>query len=443
MTPNPFHPLSRAFEVTQRRQRKTDRPRHEMRILFLSNFFPPARPGGYTQWCHEVAERLARQGHTIGVLTSRYEAGKAPASEQNIYRLLHLEGDLAYYQPLHFFIRWKKQHRENLAVLEQTVRDFAPDLIFVWGMWALSKALPAQAEKLLPGRVVYYLSDYWPSALDMHTAYWQSPTRHGSLQLPKRILGKAAMSMLAKEIQADLKFEHVICVSARVRDLLVAAGLPVQHARIIHGGTDIERFPSVRKRDSSSERLKLLYAGQIVHHKGVHTAVEAIAHLVKRQKIHQVTLTLVGSGHPQYEDYLREMVEREGLQEVVTFHGPVSKEQMPTILQEYDVLVFPSIYEEPLARMTQEAMASGLVVVGTTTGGTREILKEGITGLTFAPEDADALAEQITRLLRDPELRWRLAQAGRQNVMENFTLDRMVREIEDFLLDCFTKSSTA
>ena len=48
--------------------------------------------------------------------------------------------------------------------------------------------------------------------------------------------------MLAKEGKPELKLDQVICVSARVRDLLVEAGLPVQHARIIHGGTDIERF---------------------------------------------------------------------------------------------------------------------------------------------------------------------------------------------------------
>ncbi|HET6598300.1 MAG TPA: glycosyltransferase family 4 protein [Anaerolineales bacterium] len=412
-----------------------------MRILFLSNFFPPARPGGYTQWCQEVAERLAGQGHTIGVLTSRYELEKAPASEQNIFRLLHLEGDLAYYQPFHFFTRWKEQHSENLAFLEQAVTDFAPDLIFVWGMWALSKTLPALAEKLLPGRVVYYLSDYWPSALDMHTAYWQSPTRHGPMRVPKRILGKAAMSMLAKEGQPDLKFEHVICVSARVRELLVEAGLPVQHARIIHGGTAIGRFLDVRKREYSSGCLKLLYAGQLVRHKGVHTAVEAMARLVNRRKIHQVTLTLVGSGHPEYESYLRQLVEKEHLQDYVIFHKSVSKDQMPAILQQYDVLIFPSIYEEPLARMTQEAMASGLVVVGTTTGGTTEILKDGETGLTFAPEDADGLTEQVTRLFNDSGLCCRLAQAGRQTVLENFTLDKMVKEIEDFLLECFTRSS--
>ena len=412
-----------------------------MRILFLSNFFPPARPGGYTQWCHEVAERLAERGHPIGVLTSRYELAKAPASEQNIYRLLHIEGDLAYYQPLHFFTQWKKQHRENLIFLEQTVKDFAPDLIFVWGMWALSKALPALTEQLLPGRVVYYLSDYWPSAVDMHTTYWQSPSQRWSTQVLKRVLSKVAMSMLAKEGQPDLKLEQVICVSARVRDLLVEAGLPIQHARIIHGGTDMGRFQDVRKRDDRSGHLKLLYAGQLVRHKGVHTAIEAMAKLVNKHKIIQISLTLVGSGHPDYEAFLRDLVEKEGLQDFVTFHEPVSRDEMPAIFQQFDVLIFPSIYEEPLARITQEAMASGLVVVGTTTGGTKEILRDGETGFTFAPEDADGLAEQVTRLIVDPDLCCRLAQAGRQTVLENFTLDKMVSEIEAYLLDCYVRSS--
>lgn len=412
-----------------------------MRILFLSNFFPPARPGGYTQWCHEVTERLAERGHTVGVLTSRHERAKARPREPNIYRLLHLEGDLNYYQPVRFFAQWKKQHRENLVFLEHTVKDFAPDLIFVWGMWALSKVLPALAEQLLPGRVVYYLSDYWPSASDMHTAYWQSPAQRWPMQVSKRVLSKVAMSMLAKEGQPVLKLEHVICVSVRVRDLLVEAGLPIQHARIIHGGTDVERFPGVRKRDYRSGHLKLLYAGQLVHHKGVHTAIEAMATLVNKRRINQITLTLVGSGHPDYEAFLRGLVERESLHDFVTFDKPVSKDKMPAILQQFDVLIFPSIYEEPLARITQEAMASGLVVVGTTTGGTQEILRDGETGFTFAPEDSDGLAEQVTRLILDPDLCCRLAEAGRQTVLENFTLDKMVKKIEAYLVDCFVRSS--
>jgi len=411
-----------------------------MRILFLSNFFPPARPGGYTQWCHEVAERLAERGHNVGVLTSRYELEKAPVGEQNIYRLFHLEGDLDYYEPIHFFTQWKKQHRENLACLENTVRDFAPDLIFVWGMWSLSKALPALAERLLPGRVVYYLSDYWPVALDMHTTYWQLPARRWPIQLLKRVLSKVAMSMLAKESQPDLKLEKVICVSNRVRDLLVEAGLPIEHACIIHGGTDIERFLDVRKRDYRSRPLKLLYAGQLVQHKGVHTAIEAMAKLVKELRTGQIHLTLVGSGHPDYEAVLRELVDTSGLSDYITFHGPVSKDEMPALLQQFDILIFPSIYEEPLARMTQEAMVSGLVVIGTTTGGTKEILMDGETGFTFAPEDADGLAKQVTRLILDPDLCYRVAEAGRQTVLENFTLDKMVQEIEVYLMGCFDRN---
>ena len=412
-----------------------------MRILFLSNFFPPARPGGYTQWCHEVAERLAERGHNVGVLTSRYEQEKAPVGEQNIYRLFHLEGDLDYYEPIHFFTQWKKQHRENLACLENTVRDFAPDLIFVWGMWSLSKALPALAERLLPGRVVYYLSDYWPVALDMHTTYWQSQARRWPIQLLKRVLSKVAMSMLAKESQPDLKLEKVICVSNRVRDLLVEAGLPIEHACIIHGGTDIERFLDVRKRDYRSRPLKLLYAGQLVQHKGVHTAIEAMAKLVKELRTGQIHLTLVGSGHPDYEAVLRDLVERKSLGDYITFHSPVSKGEMPALLQQFDILIFPSIYEEPLARMTQEAMVSGLVVIGTTTGGTKEILRDGETGFTFAPEDGDGLAEQVTRLLTDPDLCYRVAEAGRQTVLEGFTLDKMVQEIEAYLVSCFERNS--
>jgi glycosyltransferase involved in cell wall biosynthesis len=412
-----------------------------MRILFLSNFFPPARPGGYTQWCHEIAERLAERGHTIEVLTSCYELEKAPAGEQNIHRLLHLEGDLTYYQPLHFFTRWKKQHRENLVFLEQTIRNFAPDLIFVWGMWALSKALPALAEQLLPGRVVYYLSDYWPSTLDMQTTFWQSSTRSWAMRVPKRLLSKVALAMLAKEGKPHLKLEHVICVSARVKELLIEAGLPIQSAHIIHGGTDMERFLDVRKRDYSSGRLKLLYAGQLVRHKGVHTAIEAMARLVNQRRINQITLTLVGSGHRDYEAVLHNLVERERLHDFVTFHKPVSKDEMAAIFQQFDALVFPSIYEEPLARITQEAMAAGLVVVGTTTGGTGEILRDGETGLTFSPEDAEGLAEQVYRLIIDPDLCCRLAQAGRQTVQENFTLDKMAKEIEAYLVGSLDGSS--
>ncbi|MFQ5577904.1 MAG: glycosyltransferase family 4 protein, partial [Anaerolineae bacterium] len=361
------------------------------------------------------------------------EPDKIPPGEQNIYRLLHLQGDLVYYNPIHFFTKWKKQHRENLVTLEQVTKNFNPDLIFVWGMWSMSKSLPALAEQLLPGRVVYFLSDYWPSATDMHTAYWQLPSQRSLMRLPKQILKNIAMSMLAGAGEPTMKFEHAICVSARVRELLVNAGQPLQQARVIHGGTDVSRFADIPRREFAAGQLKLLYAGQIVAHKGVHTAIKAVARLVNQHGINGVSLTVVGSGHPDYEASLRRLAAEENLNNHVTFYGPAAKEEMPALLRRFDVLVFPSVYEEPLARMTQEGMAAGLVVVGTTTGGTKEILTDGENGLTFTAEDDDHLARQLARLAADPDLCRRLSQAGRRSVFEYFNLDRMTDEIETYL----------
>lgn len=404
-----------------------------MRILILSNFYPPARSGGYTQWCYEVAEQLEARGHSIGVLTSRYEREKAPAGEEHIYRLLHLEGDLEYYRPIYFFRKWPKEYRENLAFLEQVVRTFSPNLIFVWGMWALSHALPALAEQMLPGRVVYYLSDYWPMTQDMHTAYWEAQPNHWQMRLPKRMLRLAAGRVLARKRHAPLRFEQAMCVSSAVKRRLVAAGLPLEEARVVHGGTDVARFPYAVNGRFQKLPLKLLYAGQLVDHKGVHTAVEAMMKLASGPGPVQAHLTIMGAGHPDYELRLRRMVESAGLAEFVQFRAPVTRPEMAAVLGEYDVLVFPSIYEEPLARMTQEAMAANMVVIGTTTGGTSEILRNGENGLTFPAGDAGALARQIERLLLEPGLAGQLSMAGRKAILGYFNLERMVEEIEAYL----------
>jgi glycosyltransferase involved in cell wall biosynthesis len=185
-------------------------------------------------------------------------------------------------------------------------------------------------------------------------------------------------------------------------------------------------------------RLPLLYAGQLAKHKGVHTAIDAVGILVNQRGQHQIRLTIVGAGHPDFVAQLHRQVKIQRLQEHVTFYGPADKDKMPAIMRAYEILVFPSIYEEPLARITQEAMASGLLVVGTTTGGSGEILKEGETGFTFSPDNSSELAEQLGRLVNTPDLCARVARAGQQAVLDHFTLDRMVNEIDAYLAESFT-----
>ena len=146
-----------------------------------------------------------------------------------------------------------------------------------------------------------------------------------------------------------------------------------------------------------------------------------------------MSLTILGGGHPEYEAYLRVTVKEWNLQDQVQFVGRVPKEEVPSWLGRFDVFLFTSIWPEPFGRTIIEAMASGLVVTGSDVGGSREILKDYSDELLFQPEDSSGLADRILRVMEDRSLRQDLVSPGRQMVLERFTLDRMVGDIEQWL----------
>ncbi len=147
-----------------------------------------------------------------------------------------------------------------------------------------------------------------------------------------------------------------------------------------------------------------------------------------------VSLSIVGKGTEAYETRLRQQVEALRLSERVHFHPWLPAEAIPQIMAEHDVLLVPSIWPEPLARVIQEGMAAGLAVIGTPVGGTPEIIEDGVNGLLFEAGNAPLLAQKIQLLQQDASLYQRLTQAGKQTVSERFTLERMVDEIEAHLL---------
>jgi glycosyltransferase involved in cell wall biosynthesis len=118
----------------------------------------------------------------------------------------------------------------------------------------------------------------------------------------------------------------------------------------------------------------------------------------------------------------------------VEFVGKVSREAIPEWLGKFDIYLFTSIWPEPMARSVMEAMAAGLLVIGTEVGGQTEMLNNGENALTFQAEDATDLANQIAYAIANLPLRLQMAQAGQQMVLEKFTLDRMINEIETYLL---------
>jgi glycogen(starch) synthase len=415
---------------------QTDVEPISMRILVISNYYPPFELGGWEQLTRDVVFQLGERGHQVYVLTGNYQAAHVTTPEPGVARVLHLQSpDHVHYHP-RYTLAYRWRERQNQRHLTQAVAHFAPDVVFIHAMWNLSHSIARHAEQLCPGTVVYYIASPWPTELDAHTAYWTAPAARPWLRLPKRWVGTLARKTLLSTVPRNqLTFAHVLCVSAFMQRYMVnEVGVPSLQTHVVYNGIDVTEFTLRDKICQLHAPLRLLYAGGLLEHKGVHTAIEAMGRLVHQQGLDSITLSVVGAGHPEYKAHLRTLVERDGIANWVHFWGWVPRERMPNVLRQHDVLVFPSTGLEALPRMMQEAMACGLVVIGTTTGGTAEILRDEENGLTFAPGDADGLAAQIRRLTADPDLRARLAQAGRRTVVEKFTLDRMMDEIETYLL---------
>ena len=410
-----------------------------MRLLFLSNFYPPYDIGGYEQWCAEVATELSQRGHQVIVLTSRppEDARESHRDGVHVLRELHLEVESGLLHSLRrTLLDRRRLERENLERVQRILDRFRPNAALIWGMWNVPRSVPALVERLLPGRVAYYLCDYWPSLPSVFVQQWQSPANRSFAEPIKQLLGRWIVPRLAQQTTPRLLLEHPICVSQSVRDRLVEAGVPVEHGLVVYGGIDVEEIHvQTRERDdvAGAQGIKLVYLGRLTPEKGLETAIRALA-LLEGPAYRPLTLQVVGRGSPTYEAHLRALVRCCGLEDRVVFRGGVPRSEIPSILAECDVLVFTSTWQEPFARVILEAMAAGLLVVGSTAGGAAEIEVEGVNCLTFPPGDARAQADQLRRALHDPELRRRLVAAARRTVEERFTIRQMVDRLEACLL---------
>jgi glycosyltransferase involved in cell wall biosynthesis len=404
-----------------------------MRLLFLSNLYPPYDLGGFEQWCQEIATLLQRRGHEVCVLTSRFGVNAQAPIEQNVIRHLHLQSDIHFYHPADFFFKRRAQDRDDAVELNHAIDQFKPDVLVVWGMWNLSRYLPYQAEQLMPGRVVYYIASYWPTDTDTHVEYWKLRTNRRISAILKSPLRAIALKQLEREGYPPLlRFEHVMCCTQYVRDTLVTAGALPDSASVVCGGIDPEPFlqNSITAGTTPARPLRLVYFGSLLPHKGVHTAIEAVSILKERGLSDQTELTIIGTGDPQYEIRLHTLVSEHGLNEQVHFVGKVPRNEIPARLAQFDVFLFTSIWAEPFGRTIVEAMAAGLIVIGSDVGGSREIFQHYDDVMLFQPEDACSVADKIALLIANPERQTHLRQRGRQIVSEQFTLERMAGEIE-------------
>ncbi len=204
----------------------------------------------------------------------------------------------------------------------------------------------------------------------------------------------------------------------------------------IINGVDTDRFhPSVPGRSVREELgagpgcVLAGMAGRIAPIKGQRAFIEAAAALLPRRP--DLRFLVAGAGlfgeEKAHENELRRLVAQQNLGERIFFSG-YQRDIRPS-LAAMDICVVPS-ESEGCSRVLFEAMALAKPVVGTDTGGTPEVIEDGVTGLLVPSRDTDALAAAIERLAGDETLRKEMGQAGRRRVKENFTIQAHVRKTE-------------
>lgn len=394
-----------------------------MKILVVTNLYPPHHIGGYELGCLDVVENLQLRGHEIHVLTSDYQADTRVPEERGIERSLNLvrsseDGHHGKLREIRLYLR--------------AVRRWKPDAIYFWNLAGLSYWLPVVAG-LLGHRIAFFLSDtnFVAWRVGALLFRWAPPL---SEALPARILRSLFGGHFLLEGWPVIRNQPCHFASRFLMEYGQRAGIvtAAQTSRVVHWGIDRIRFPMNPARDSAIRRL--LYVGQLIPQKGVHTAVIAFAIVAREFGLDAMSLSVVGGGlDPDYERSLQELAVQHGVSARVHFLGKIPRADLPRVYQEHDLLIFPSEWEEPFAITPLEAMASGVVVVGTMTGGSGEIFRDGVTARTFVAGDAQDCARAICELCVDHELQNRIREEAGREVGEHHTLPQMTATIEDGL----------
>ena len=409
-----------------------------MRILTVSNFYPPHHIGGYELRCEDVVHGLRDRGHDVSVLTSKHGL-RRPETTAGVHRQLHLGGLSTL--PGGGLLGAAMVEYLDHRTLNAMICRFNPQLISIWNLAGLADTLLTTIQQLkIPA--VYDISDDW-LIKKLHKNVWRRKSPRRSRRVGKtllRLLLKLGLPYSILPSPDDFELHACYFTSKALKELYLSWGFPLATAPVIYCGIPLDRYISRERKDLNSP-IKLLFVGQLEKQKGTHTALQALAELVNCTGVKSATLTIAGTGRDQdYDRLLRDFVVGANLRDRVQFLGRVPRDAMPRIYDSHDILIFPSIVEEAFSLTLLEAMASGLAVVATATGGSKEILIDEWNSLIFRPEDADQLTTQLERLIASDELRQYLSQNALKTVRPRFDITYMVDQIEEVFKDAISES---
>lgn len=357
-----------------------------MKILMFNNEFPPLGGGTGTVNREIFLQFAGREDIQIDLITSEIGSQKIveqfasniriikyPVNNQDIHHSSNKE--LMSYAWQSFWAGWKMIRKEKY------------DLCMLWstlpgglGMWALHK---------LTG-IPYIVRVTGPDIPGFEERY-------------ARVYQVAGPVIKA----CWRKAEVVIGKCQQEIDMILANETKVQ-LKTIYNGIDTAKFqPSYTER-KAEEPLKLLCVARLIQRKGQHMLIQA-AQKLKANNV-PIHIKLVGNGDE--EAAYRQLAKELDVESQIEFAGYIPREEMPAVYDWADAFCLPS-YNEGMSNAVLEAMAAGLPVIVTPTGGTDELVDHEESGFVFDFDDIEALASQIQVLADDPAKCLEMGKAAR------------------------------
>lgn len=388
-----------------------------MRVLMLSWEYPPVVVGGLGRHVHALATQLAAQGHDVVVLCRQPTGTDAithPTTDTVVdgVRLVRVAEDPAHLVFERDLVAWTlamghAMTRAGLALL----RGWRPDVVHAhdWLVTHPAIALAETAEAPLVATV-------HATEAGRHSG-WLSQTLNQQVHSVEWWLANRADSLITCSSAMRTEVAHLFEVDA-------------DQVTVLHNGIEPRRW-RVRSDDVAAARARyspdgaplLLFFGRLEWEKGVQ---DLIAALPRVRRAHRGA-RLVVAGEGTHGQWLVDQARKHKVRRAVDFVGHLSDRELAGVLAAADAVVLPSRYE-PFGIVALEAAAAGTPLVASTAGGLGEVVLDGVTGLSFAPGDVEALARAVRSVLDDRPSAVRRAKAAKARLATDFDWTRIAQD---------------
>ncbi len=363
-----------------------------MNLLVLNQEYPPVA-GGASHACASLCRELARRGHGVVVVTAGSSASTSRGVEDGVEVIrVAIPGTVGGAFTLRQLQAYAVRARQEAGRL---LADRKIDRIHAFFSWPGGEV----ARRLSAVHGIPYIVSLRGSDVPGFRLARSHPLMRLATPRLRRVWSEAR------------------AVVANSEDLRILAGQTWGGPILcVPNGVEAERFQAPRRRRAADEPLRLLTVAQLIPRKRIDLVIALAAHL-KRHIDRPVRLTVAGQG--PLRDALRDQAGRLGVADVVEFRGPVAAEAMPALYAEADAFVLLSEHEG-MSNAVLEAMASGLPVITTDTGGARDLLASGENGRIVDPSRPGWLDEAVG-LLSDPKALARIGTSARSHVRRSCT----------------------